>query len=154
ADRLPKGFAIVQVIRNDRAVLARSFHGFDRDLGRGFRKSTENSASMEPARALFAEDVVPVNVAAPKLRYRGVAPVGGPQRGSDSEASLCEIQTITHGAANSVVSHPAHQALVHASLIHQVFDQASDGIVGERSHNRGVQPEAALQAARNVVLSA
>ena len=45
-------------------------------------------------------------------------------------------------------------ALVHAALIHQVLDQASDRVVGERGDDGGLQTEAATEAAGHVVLTA
>ena len=43
---------------------------------------------------------------------------------------------------------------VDASLQDQVLEQAADRVVGERRHDRGAQPEAATQPARDVVLAA
>jgi hypothetical protein len=48
---------------------------------------------------------------------------------------------------------PGH-ALLDAALEHQVFHEAADGIVGERGDDGGVEAEAPLQPAGDVVLSA
>ena len=47
-----------------------------------------------------------------------------------------------------------HVRLVDAALVHQVFDQAADGVVGERGDDGGLEAEAAAQAAGDVVLAA
>ena len=52
-----------------------------------------------------------------------------------------------------VVLHPG-DALFDAALEHQVFHQASHRVVGQRGHDGGVEAEAALQPARDVVLAA
>jgi hypothetical protein len=44
--------------------------------------------------------------------------------------------------------------LVDTALQNQVLDQAADRIIGEGSHNRGIQAKAASQPASDVVFSA
>src|SRR5690242_8796851 len=67
ADRLPQRLAIVEIVRDDRAVLAGGFHGFTRHGRRRLRERTKNPAGMKPACAFRAEDLFPIDVARPEL---------------------------------------------------------------------------------------
>jgi hypothetical protein len=49
---------------------------------------------------------------------------------------------------------PADEGLIHAALVDEILEQATDWIIGEGSDNRRIQPKAALQATGHVVLSA
>ncbi len=62
AEGLPEGSAVIQIVGNDYTVALGGLHGFDGDVGRGGGKRAENPAGVKPARALLAEDVVPVDV--------------------------------------------------------------------------------------------
>src|SRR5262249_44713051 len=108
---------------------------------------------MEPARALFAEDFLPIDLAGFELRDCSVAAIRAAQSCADSETALGKVQPIANGAANAVILHPTHQRLIHASLIDQVFQQAAHRIIGEGGHDGGLQAEAALEAASHVVLT-
>ena len=57
-------------------------------------------------------------------------------------------------AADAVVLDPAQVRQIDAPLQHQILDQPADRVVGQRGDDRGAQPEAAAQAARDVVLAA
>src|SRR5690242_16560235 len=109
---------------------------------------------MEPARAVLSEDFVPVNPAGLKLRGGGVASIGTAGGGANAESALGEIQAVAHTAADAVELDPADQRLVDAALVNQILEQPPDGVVGERGHDRAIQPETALQAARDIVLAA
>lgn len=74
--------------------------------------------------------------------------------GSHTESALCEIQPISHLAANSVIPDPAQVRLVHASLKDKILDEAADGIISQRGDDGGIQPETSLETARHVVLTA
>jgi hypothetical protein len=65
-----------------------------------------------------------------------------------------KIQAVADSAAHSVMLHPSDQRLVDATLINKILNKPPDWIVGERGNDGGVQPEAALQATRNVVFAA
>ena len=90
-------------------MLARGLHGLDSNIGRGFRERAEDAAGVEPARAVLAENFIPINVAGLQLRHRGVAAVGATERGAHAESALGEIQAVAHRAADAVVGHPAHK---------------------------------------------
>ena len=124
---------------------ARGLHRLLGDERRRLGQRAEDAAGVEPARAHAAEDLVPVDVARLELRDRRVAAIGAAERRADAEAALGEVEAIAHRAADAVVLDPRH-ALVDAALKHQVFDEAADGVVGERSDDGGVQAEAALSA--------
>ena len=62
---------------------------------------------VEPAGAVLAEDLVPIDIAGLELRDGGVAAVGAAQRGAHAESALGEVQAVAHGAADAVEWHPA-----------------------------------------------
>src|SRR5258707_842165 len=70
------------------------------------------------------------------------------------KTALREIQTVARRAPHPIMRHPTNVSLIDTTLIQQILHQASDWIVGKRGHVRGVQTEAPLQPARNVVLPA
>ena len=88
-----------------------------------------------------------------ELRDGGVAAIGAAERRADAEAALGEVEPVADRAADAVVLDPRH-ALLDAALEHQVFDEAADGVVRERGDDGGVEAEAALQPAGDVVLAA
>src|SRR5206468_2290612 len=130
----------------DRAVLARGLHRFLRDRGSGGREAREDAAGVEPARAVLAEDALPVDLAGLELARRAVRAIGAAERAADAEAALGEVEAVADAAADAVVGDPANVRLIDAALVEAVLDQPSDGIVGERRHHGGVEPEAALEA--------
>ena len=83
-----------------------------------------------------------------------LTPVGAADGAADAEATLREVEPVAHLAADAVVRDPADVRLVDAALEHQVLDEPADGVVGERGDDRRAQPEAAAQAAGDVVLAA
>ena len=94
-------------------------------------KRAEDAAGVKPARALAAEDVVPIDLAGLQLRNRGMAAIRAAERGAHAEAALGEVQAVAHRAAHAVVRHPAHQRLIDAALVDQVLHQTPHRIVGE-----------------------
>src|SRR5450756_2137237 len=76
ADRLPEAGPVVEVVRDDGAVLTGRLHGLDRDLRRRLGQCREDATGVEPARAELAEEVVEVDVAGLQLADRGVSAVG------------------------------------------------------------------------------
>ena len=63
------------------------------DQGRGgVAERGENAAGVEPARAQFAENAVPVEVAGLELAGGGMAAVGNADRAAHAEAALGEIR--------------------------------------------------------------
>ena len=129
-------------------------HRFLRDLGRRFAQSAEDSAGVKPARAFLAEDLFPVDVAGLELADRGVAAVRASQRRAHAESALGKVQAVAHRAADAVVLDPLHMRLIDAALQHQVLDQSTHRIVGERRDDRRLQAEAATKAASDVILAA
>src|SRR5437764_13328725 len=107
---------------------------------------------MKPAGALLAEDIVPINIAGLELRCGGVAAVGAAERAAHAEAALGKVQAVAHGAAHAVVVEPFDE-LVHTALVDEVLNEASNGVFGERGDDSRLEPEAALEAARHVVLA-
>src|SRR6266478_3682539 len=152
-NRLPQRFAVVQIVRDDRAVLAGRLYGFHRHVGRGLRERAEYPAGVEPACPSLAENVVPIDVARLLLRGRRVTAIRASQGGPDSKSSLREVEAIAHSASNAVIADPADQGLVDSSLMDQILQQPADGVVGECRHDRRLETEASLESARNVVFS-
>jgi hypothetical protein len=153
AEVLPQAGAVVEVVGDDRAVLFGGDHGLLDHVRRGFGEAGVDSARVEPARAIAAEDPLPVDVAALQLRNRRVPAVGGARRAARAEAALREVEAVAHAAAEAVVGPPQHVADVDAALQDEVLDQAADVVVGECRHDGGALAEAAAQPARDVVFA-
>src|SRR5205085_7146140 len=113
-----------------------------------------DAAGVEPPRPFAPEDRPPVDVARLELRDGGVAAVRAAQRGAQAEAALGEVQAVAHSAPDAIIFHPADVRLIDAALVDQVLNQSPYGIVRQRRDDGRVHPEAALEAARDVVLAA
>src|SRR5260370_7347854 len=109
---------------------------------------------MQPARAFFFKDLLPINFTGLELRRGSVAAIGTTHGGANTETALGKVEPVAHRASYAVVFHPAHMALIHAALVHQIFHQTAHWIIGQRGHDRGAQSEAALQSAPDIVFSA
>src|ERR1022692_2872863 len=109
---------------------------------------------MEPAGPVDAEDRVPVDVSGFHLGRRGVPGVGAAECSAHAEAALGEVERVPDRPPDTVVLPPAEVRLLHAALIDQVLDKATDWVVGQRGDEPGSQAEAPLQPARHVVLPA
>jgi hypothetical protein len=83
-----------------------------------------------------------------------VPTVGTAKSGANAKTALGEIQPVTHPATDPIIRFPANVVLADAALQHQVFDEATDWIVRQRSDDRGVHSKTALQAASHVVFAA
>src|SRR6267143_4223631 len=106
---------------------------------------------MKPSRALLSKNLIPIDVARLQLRDRGVPTIVTSQRCTHAEAALRKIEAVARRAAHAIVLHPAHQRLVYATLVNEILKEPPHRIIGERCDDRGVQAEATLQPARNVV---
>ena len=136
-------------------VAARCIHGFGGDVGSRCRERGEDAAGVKPARAvLVAEDRLPIEVAGLDLADGGVAAIGAAGGGAHAESALGEVEAVAHGAADAVVRNPVEQGGIDAALQDEVFNEAADGVVGERGGDGGAQAEAAAQAAGHVVFAA
>ena len=124
ADRLPQRGAVVEVVGDDRAVLLRRRHGLLGDERRRLGEGGEDPAGVEPARAVPAEERVPVDVARLHLRGGGVAAVGAADGGAHAEAALGEVEAVADRAPDAVVGHQAHVGLVDAALVDEVLRAA------------------------------
>src|SRR5262245_33515781 len=62
-NRLPKRFAIVQIVRDQRAVFSRYLHRFTSDSRRRFGQRTEDAAGVKPTRSFRTKDLFPIDVA-------------------------------------------------------------------------------------------
>ena len=107
-----------------------------------------------PARAFLAEDFVPVDLARLQLANCRVPTVGATQRCANSEAALSKVQSIARGPAHAVILRPYQVRLVHPALEHKIFEQPPHRVIGQCSHDGGLQPEASPQSASDVVFSA
>ena len=154
ADALPERRTVVQVVGDDDAVLPGGLHGFDHELGRRVAQRGENAARVQPARAKFAEDVVPIEVARLELAGGAVAAVGNAHRAPHPEAALGEIQAVAHRPPHAVVWHPLDELGGDTALEDEVLEQPADVVVRERGADGGPQAEAAPQAAGDIVFAA
>src|SRR6266581_7964894 len=109
---------------------------------------------MKPAGALTGKNCFPIHITRLQLRNGRVPAVGASNRRAQSETALGEIQPIAHRASNSVVGNPLDAGLIHATLINEVLNQASNRIVRECCDESRVHSEASTQAARDVVFAA
>src|SRR5262249_48632264 len=80
--------------------------------------------------------------------------VGASGRPSHSESTIDKVQAVARCASNTVVGQPSDQGLIGATLINQILNETSDGVIHECSHNRRLQTEASLQRAGHVVFTA
>ena len=69
------------------------------DVGCRLRERGEDPAGVEPAHAQLAEELLPVDVARPELRRRGVPAVGDAERAAYAEAAFGEVQAVAHRCA-------------------------------------------------------
>src|SRR6516162_1664934 len=83
-----------------------------------------------------------------------MAAIGATHGGAHAESAFGEVQAIADGAADTVEGNPADVPQVDSTLQHEIFDQAADGIVGQRGDNGGLQAKAATKAARDIVFAA
>src|ERR1700727_811221 len=133
---------------------ARNPHRLEREFGSGLRQPGEDAPAVKPTRALLPEDLLPVNVSRSHLRGGAVGRIGAAERWANAESPLGEVQPVTHCASDPVVRNPVELGTVDSALVHEIFNQPADGIVDERGYDRSSLPEAALEAARDVVLAA
>src|SRR6185312_485118 len=82
-----------------------------------------------------------------------MAAIGASNRSAHSKSTLGEVDSVANGASDAVIGNPLHMRLIDAALINQVLHQAAHWIIGESRHHGGVEPEAALQAASDVVFA-
>ena len=111
----------------------------------------EDPTAVEPAGAVDAEDLLPVDVAGAHLRGSGVPAVGDTDCAADAEPALGEVEPVAHLAPHAVVGCPAEMRSLDATLVDEVVDQPTDRVVGEGRHDGCAKPEAALEAAGDVV---
>ena len=135
-------------------MLLRGLDGLDGGLSSRLRERGEDAARVEPANALLAEEVFPVEVAGLDLRSRGIAAVRDADGATDAEATLGEVKAVADGAADAVVLAPLDVISIHAALHDEVFEQATDFIVDEGRGDGGAEPEALAEAASDVVFAA
>src|SRR4051812_24361478 len=70
--RLPKRWAKIQIVRNNRAMTMCCLHCFQCDLRGRRRERTENTAGVQPARAFFTENLVPIDLPRFEMRNSSV----------------------------------------------------------------------------------
>src|SRR5207249_3971176 len=147
ADALPQRGAVVKIVRNNRAVLSRGLNSFDEHPGCGIAQRREDTSRMEPARADFAENVFPIEIARLELAGGSVAAVRNAHRAPHAEPALREIQSVAHRAPDAVIRDPLNELGVHAALQNQILEQAAYFVLGKGSAQRGLEAEATPQAA-------
>src|SRR5204863_4008502 len=94
AARVPQRRAVVEIEGDDGAVPPGRGHRLDRERGGARRERGEDAAAMEPASPVATEDGVPVDVARPQHRGRGMPAVGAAERRANAEAALDEVEAV------------------------------------------------------------
>src|SRR5258706_577631 len=82
------------------------------------------------------------------IRWEASAAGGG----AGGETGLGEIEAVAAAPADAVGGDPPEIRQVAAPLQHQILDEAADGVIDDRLDDGRAQPEAAAQAAGDVVL--
>ena len=153
-DGAPEGIAVIEVVRDWSAVGARDVHRFRGHIGSGGGERGEDSASVQPARAVCgAEDFGPVEVAGFHLADGGLAAVVATGGGSEAETALGEVEAVADAATYTIEGDPAQERRVDAPLEDAVFHETADCVVGERCGDGGTQAEAAAKTAGDVVFT-
>src|SRR3984893_17764901 len=80
--------------------------------------------------------------------------IGTAEGSAHAKASLGKIQPVAYTSSDSVERHPADIFLTHASLKHEIFDEASDSVLSERGNDSRVHAKAASETTRHVVFAA
>src|SRR5260370_17550514 len=99
---------------------------------------------MQPARAFFFKDLLPINFTGLELRRGSVAAIGTTHGGANTETALGKVEPVAHRASYAVVFHPAHMALIHPALVHHIFHHTAPSIIGQP----GPPPRPASEATR------
>ena len=102
---------------------------------------------MKPANAEFSENVIPIHVARLELRGRRVAAIRISHRTTDTETTLCKIQTVSNRTADPIVLAPLDEIRRHSALHDKIFDQVPHLVVHERGDHSGLVAKAFPQAA-------
>src|SRR5438105_12160202 len=105
---------------------------------------------MEPARAFLDKNLLPINVSGPQLRDGGVTTIRTTKRSAYSVTTFSKIQAIADFAAHAIVLDPPDMRLIDPTLQNQIFDEASDRIIGKCGNNGGLLSETTPQSARDV----
>ena len=106
ADRAPERVAVVEIVRDARAVASRGLH---RRLGhrrRVSRERAEDATGVQPPRALLPEERRPVDVARLHLRRGGVPAVRAAHAAPRTESALGEVEPVAYLAPDAVVLDP------------------------------------------------
>src|SRR5262249_43047623 len=107
ANAAPQRFAVIEVIRDDRAAGLGGAHGCVGALGGGVGDGGEEAAGVKPADAIDGKQPLPVDRAGSELARRGMAAIVTALRRAHAVTPLGEVQAISRIAANAVVGDPA-----------------------------------------------
>lgn len=151
---LPERGAVVEVVGHDDAVGFGGLDGFDDEFGGGIGERGEDTAGVEPADALFAEDGVPIEIAGFELGGGGITAIGDADGTPDAEAAFGEIEAVTDGATDAVVGAPLDEGGIDTALEDKVFDEAADFVFGEGGRDGGAEAEATAEASGDIVFAA
>ena len=82
-------------------------HCFQCDLRGRRRERTENTAGVQPARAFFTENLVPIDLPRFEMRNSSVPAVVRTGSRTHAEAPFREIQPVARRTPDAIVRHPA-----------------------------------------------
>ena len=154
ADPLPQRGTVVQVIRHHGAVLLGSLHRLQHHGSGILRQSGVNTAGVHPAHAQGAKDIIPVHIAGLQLRNSGVATVRSAHSAANTVATLHKVQSVTHGAADTVKGNPSDQGSIYPALEDQVLQQVAHLVLSKGSDHAGAHTKATAQPAGYIILAA
>src|SRR5205807_6149648 len=106
ADALPKRRPVIKIVRDNDTVLPRGLDRFNNQPRRRLAQSGKDSARVKPARADFAEDLVPIEIPLHDLAGRRVSPIGNAYRAANAETSFGEVESIPNCPPHFIVRHP------------------------------------------------
>ena len=150
----PQARSVVDVVGDDGARASGGAHGIVGDGDGGGRQPGEDAAGVEPAHAELAEQPIPVDIAGLHRRGRRVGAVRHSDRRPDAEATLGEVQG-SPVAASEIVGFLPHDVFeIDPALQHQIFEESSDLVVGDRGHVGDALPEASSERPADIVLAA
>ena len=102
---------------------------------------------------MFAENLIPVDVARLDLTGGRVAAIARAFGTAQTESTLSEVQTIANIATNAIEFFPLHKTRIDTSLEDKIFDQTTDIIFGKCCNNRCTFAKATTHATSNIVFA-
>ena len=91
ADSFPKRGPVVEIVRDDHAVLASGGGGFNDKLGGAFTEGGKDPSGVKPTGSVLSENQIPIKIARLELGDGGVTAIGAADCSADSKAALSKV---------------------------------------------------------------